>query len=392
MIMLLMVWPLLNRLGSKLSFEEIIVMAWSGLRGAVGLLMAVIVDSLTSSHFKAETTSRILFHVGGIAALTLLINGTLTPYVLRRCGLMASKKEQERLIAEVAERVAWRTQKHLSQELDSEDPSHLFEGVVEDDVAQYVPALRVKKALSPTRRSMKPPAHQASGESSEFVVRMLREMVLRAVLSVYQDLGDRGIIEKRSDVMSALVDSVNKTLMCADDKLSDWTVLKTSLQLGVFTTEDEYKIAARSMQISSSYAITAIQGGFSRYRDDSIYAALAFIHAHGSASKELTYYFGQQEKEVVEFENQEQIDDAKELLQDMPSDLVSAARTKMLASKLLHFQAELVSDLTQKGVILDEDAGHMEHKIHESMSTLEDTPLAGAPGARAAAPDSEDSS
>ena len=60
--------------------NELIVVWWGGLRGAVGLALAMIVSITcdTSNDASLLAGQRILFQTGGIAFLTLTINGTTT--------------------------------------------------------------------------------------------------------------------------------------------------------------------------------------------------------------------------------------------------------------------------------------------------------------------------
>lgn len=67
--------PLLARLGYGIKWETICVMTWGGLRGAVGLALALVVEhepGLANSEFG----SKVLFHTAGIVVLTLLVNAT----------------------------------------------------------------------------------------------------------------------------------------------------------------------------------------------------------------------------------------------------------------------------------------------------------------------------
>lgn len=100
-------------------------MVWSGLRGAVGLLLAVQVDTdqgITDDAYRTH----VLFFTGGFAFMTLLINGTLTPLVLRACGLMVTPQEQETMRHGLSQRVKLSSQKKLKDELGSEDAGNIF--------------------------------------------------------------------------------------------------------------------------------------------------------------------------------------------------------------------------------------------------------------------------
>ncbi|CAL8131728.1 unnamed protein product [Orchesella dallaii] len=95
--MLLLFFPILNRLGYGLSWESMIVMMWGGLRGAVGVCLALQVYQDVYLCDKANIGPKILFHTAGIVFLTLVINGTTTKGLLQTLKLTevtAGQKEQ----------------------------------------------------------------------------------------------------------------------------------------------------------------------------------------------------------------------------------------------------------------------------------------------------------
>lgn len=81
-VVVLVLYPVLRKSGYGLTFKECCVLVFSGLRGAVGLAMAMLVESDSSQNPLAiEKRARIAFHVSGIALLTILVNGmTITSF------------------------------------------------------------------------------------------------------------------------------------------------------------------------------------------------------------------------------------------------------------------------------------------------------------------------
>eukprot|EP00227_Mantoniella_beaufortii_P003899 CAMPEP_0197607832 /NCGR_PEP_ID=MMETSP1326-20131121/47889_1 /TAXON_ID=1155430 /ORGANISM="Genus nov. species nov., Strain RCC2288" /LENGTH=858 /DNA_ID=CAMNT_0043175941 /DNA_START=220 /DNA_END=2796 /DNA_ORIENTATION=+ len=89
-------FPFLRNMGSGLTWQEAVFMAWGGLRGAVGLAMAIAVAH--TPQFHGADGERFLFHVGGMALLTLVINGTTGAALLKRLGLLDQTPAQLRHI------------------------------------------------------------------------------------------------------------------------------------------------------------------------------------------------------------------------------------------------------------------------------------------------------
>lgn len=72
-IMVFIFYPFYSHGGYPLTFKEVIVLAYGGLRGALGLCLSLIVgvDDSLPDRFRALT----VFYMAGIAILTLVLNG-----------------------------------------------------------------------------------------------------------------------------------------------------------------------------------------------------------------------------------------------------------------------------------------------------------------------------
>ena len=88
--MLTLFWPLLQRWElmdqySAITKSDGLVIAWGGLRGAVGLALGIAVKKecedkhhyLIDKLCDEDDGEELLFYVGGLAMLTLVVNGTL---------------------------------------------------------------------------------------------------------------------------------------------------------------------------------------------------------------------------------------------------------------------------------------------------------------------------
>jgi NhaP-type Na+/H+ or K+/H+ antiporter len=77
--------PILKHIGYGLSLKEACVMVWGGLRGAVSLSLALLVDG---NHLIGERARELIFlQTVGIVTLTLLINGTTAGWVYKRLNV-----------------------------------------------------------------------------------------------------------------------------------------------------------------------------------------------------------------------------------------------------------------------------------------------------------------
>lgn len=81
-IMIAVVSPLLSRIGYGLSWQNMVVMTWGGLRGAVGICLALQTFKNKAICHRENIGPKILLQTAGIVILTLLINGTTTKKLL----------------------------------------------------------------------------------------------------------------------------------------------------------------------------------------------------------------------------------------------------------------------------------------------------------------------
>ncbi len=78
-------YPVLRRGSYGINWREALVLSYSGLRGAVGLTLAIAVHQDAAIPFP--TRDRILFHVAGVSLLSLLVNGTTLKPLISFLGL-----------------------------------------------------------------------------------------------------------------------------------------------------------------------------------------------------------------------------------------------------------------------------------------------------------------
>mmetsp|Transcript_39434 Transcript_39434/g.64518 ORF Transcript_39434/g.64518 Transcript_39434/m.64518 type:complete len:960 (+) Transcript_39434:48-2927(+) len=78
-------YPLLKNTGYGCTYADAMVMVYGGLRGAIGLALALILETETA--FEKVDRDRVLFHVCGIVVLTLVVNAPTVKYVVQWLGL-----------------------------------------------------------------------------------------------------------------------------------------------------------------------------------------------------------------------------------------------------------------------------------------------------------------
>lgn len=96
-ITIAILFPIISRIGHRCTMQEAVFMSWAGLRGALCMALALIVEKYCPEDISGET-SRLFFFVGGIAAMTLVINATTAKAVLYKLGLLSTNSAEKELV------------------------------------------------------------------------------------------------------------------------------------------------------------------------------------------------------------------------------------------------------------------------------------------------------
>ncbi len=96
----LVLYPLISRLGYGISKSETFAISFTGIRGAINLTSAIVVDRVIRPTHPEEA-SQILFVSGGVVLLSLLFNATLLSYVAKFFSLTSRPEVKAKLLAYV---------------------------------------------------------------------------------------------------------------------------------------------------------------------------------------------------------------------------------------------------------------------------------------------------
>jgi len=102
--------PILQRLDADrepVPFGDALVMTWGGLRGAVGLALAIqVAVDKAGGKVSDKNANQVLFYTGGIAMLTLIFNATTCPALVSHLGITATPHAKARVLLHIQRRLA----------------------------------------------------------------------------------------------------------------------------------------------------------------------------------------------------------------------------------------------------------------------------------------------
>jgi sodium/hydrogen exchanger 10/11 len=229
-IMILALWPLLNLAGVSISAKEAFVMVWSGLRGAVGLAMAIIVDR--EPDVPTQMGSRVMFHIGGLAALTTIINATTSAPLLKYLDLTSTSEVKQMCLSNMSVKIADDIRLQFEEKMENHDDVRC-QGANEHIVRAMVPALT--KRISAVRNIYSSNEETSLADDPSYVAsvsEIYRRIFLQVVKTHYWEAIEDGMLPKCGPTARVLLESVEEALDCTDRPLCDWACLEKKIKLG----------------------------------------------------------------------------------------------------------------------------------------------------------------
>lgn len=112
-VMIRVFYPLMKRSGYGLSDRETIILSWGGLRGALGMTLALMVSNTPA--IPEIIRGHVLFFTAGIVTLTLVCNATTMRWLLRRLGLTQVPSARTTIQTRLRENIREGSEKYLER-------------------------------------------------------------------------------------------------------------------------------------------------------------------------------------------------------------------------------------------------------------------------------------
>lgn len=148
--MIMLLYPVIKRLGYGLTRRESVILTWGGLRGALAMTLALMVSYTPA--IPEDIRSQVLFFTAGIVTLTLCINATTMRALLNRLGLTHVPSARTMLAYRIEKSIRENSEKYL-EGLKKRDA---LEGANWHKVESYMTAQPQEPAKNPQNKAMLP--------------------------------------------------------------------------------------------------------------------------------------------------------------------------------------------------------------------------------------------
>lgn len=148
--MIMLLYPVMKRLGYGLTRRESVILTWGGLRGALAMTLALMVSYTPA--IPEDIRSQVLFFTAGIVTLTLCINATTMRALLNRMGLTHVPSARTMLAYRIEKSIRDNSEKYL-EGLKKRDA---LEGANWHKVESYMTAQPQEPAKNPQNKAMLP--------------------------------------------------------------------------------------------------------------------------------------------------------------------------------------------------------------------------------------------
>lgn len=176
-VAIMILYPIMKRSGYGLNRKESIILTWGGLRGALGMTLALMVSYTPA--IPEEIRSQVLFFTAGIVTLTLCINATTMRWLLNRLGLIYIPTARTMMENKIQNLLHENSEKYFERLKTRE----VLNGANWEKVGQYVTA--------------QPNAQEAIPMTND-ILNEIRLRVLDKEKMILHQIYDEGIIAKTS--------------------------------------------------------------------------------------------------------------------------------------------------------------------------------------------------
>jgi len=375
-IEVIILYPILANLGYGFDWKAGVIVTYGGLRGAVSLALALIVE--LERDIGENIKKRTLFLVSGIVVLTILINGTTTGSLLEYLGLTDAKASERRAFRLALMTIYTRARGIAENLMESPYYSDADWRVVR----QWIPKLFRRNSIGETDEQhekagkiQKDEDAKASGKETkggsvhsrsdicfekDLVSEVRHRLLLQMGADFRRDYKEQFLSRDSIQVLEeATAQAIDK-----DDLGELWSTIERH-----FRTARNWRFLSRLWPTFGS-TVAMEQTGHA------IELTLSFYHACSNFDElrntfdgpNFTSYIDQQQEEVMLY-REKAVDRLKAVMEEYPEDWRCTQTKKTLL--VLHSRVEeTVKHLFDDGLLLEREYNLLDHKLDKSMRKI----------------------
>jgi len=358
-VMIGVLWVPMNALGHKLTPQDGIVMTWSGLRGAVSLAMAIIMDNHPA--ISTQMGSRIIFHVGGMAMLTMFINATTCGPLLAYLGMTAEEEAEKMKQARIRQHLK-ELGEHVIADMITNGQDSRYSSADPLVVRNWIPSIRGTEEHPHSKSDL------AVSEQNP-AVWFYRKTFMEVVMSHYKGCIATGIVPGYTYPAYVLVDSALESELDAEKPLGDWDVVHAHLGDQGSSNMDGLAQLLTYRPFSWCPGLMRMCPTTERAHLWAVYASLCFVEAHKLGRDLLNDLITQENRDIIRTviqESEMQCAKAKECFGKVPQECVLLGKNKMCAWKTLSEQEKLLKNMSEEGRVTGKEFHHFMEEINEA--------------------------
>lgn len=350
-------YPLMKRIGYGLTPKEGVIAWWGGLRGAIGLALALIVSSEPS--IDPEIRTQILSITAGIVFLTSVINATTIKWLIDKLGLTKMGEARKQLLGQTVSMLRMSGEKEISKL----KKDRFMSGADWDIVQNYLPDAEKEKGTKMDVNTL-------------FETR--KRLLIKEKESYWRQFGEgllsESAVQSLSDEIDHLLDMDGEVSLAHRKDLEQMWVtpkslakLQSSAVLGKFWKKRFYRKLAFSYDCARGFVLA---------NEENLKSLSSLILGLSSGSENDVSQEVDRISGLEDEINENRIMGLTFLrnLKDTYPEVYHAIETQIASRSLLNHQMASIQKVKKQGRIEPADSENLEAVIQSQMKQIIDSP------------------